>query len=288
MANLLDTIRQNTQTLPEQGVQDQGQALQILLRAKSGKSVGGGPVASSSLGEQQAVVQTNQQIQQQVQPAATIQTMAQQQQAQGMQQQEQLQAAEIAQTRRLDTAQNRVRTDQILKDLEQNKGKIDLARQGAQLEQAATNLRLQNKKYVDQLNREASTARLNDELEFKKAALQASMGDKQQIVNKTIDNSVLLSANDREFKKKVAQIDIGSAYALLNAELTSGKERDKWSGLSGLAKAGIAAYGTYGDTPAETPDTTVKGSQSSAATQNQTSANQTSGDSFIDFIGRNR
>jgi hypothetical protein len=245
MANLLDTIRQNTQQLPEQGMTDESGKLQTLLRAKSGKAVGGSPVATSSLGEQQAVVQTNQQIKQQVAPAAAIQVAGQQQQAQGIQQQEQLQRAETAQSRRLDSVQTRMRTDQMLKDLERNKGQVDIARQGAQLEQVATNLRLQNKQYVDQLNREGSLARLNDEAEFRKAALQATMGNKQQIINKTIDDNIILSGNDREFKRKVAQIDIGSAYAMFNADMAAGKQQAMWQGIGAVAKAGLGAYDTY-------------------------------------------
>lgn len=242
MANLLDTIRNNTAT-PQQGVTDETQKLQTLLRAKSGKQLGAGSVASSNLGEQAAVAQTNQQLQNQVAPQTNIQNQQLAQQQSGIQQQEQLQKAEINQTNRLDTLQTRLKTDQILKDLERSKGEIDLKRDGARLEQLGSNLRLQNKQYVDNLQREGQLARLNDDAAFRQAALQSTMGQKLEILNKTIDNNTLISANDREFKRKVAQIDVSQAYAMFNADMAAGKDQAMWGGIGNLAKAGISAYG---------------------------------------------
>jgi len=271
MANLLDTLRQNSQ-VGQQGVTDETSKLATLLRAKSGKAVGGSGVVSSNLGEQAAVAQTNQQLQQQVAPQAAIQQAGMAQQASQIQQQETQQRADIAQSRRFDTVQNKIKTDQLLKDLERNKGEIDVAKQGAQLEQLGANLRLQNKKYVDDLQREGQLARLNDDAAFREAALRSAMGNKMEIVNKTIDNNTILSANDREFKKKVAQIDIATAYNMFNADMAAGKQQAMWGGIGSLAKAGIAAYGAYSSQPSTATASDIDASAGGQAASNSSAS----------------
>lgn len=269
MANLLQTIRQNSQP-QEQGVTDETQKLQTLLRAKSGKALAGPGVVSSNLGEQQAVANTNQQIQQEVAPQAAIQNAGLEQQQAGIQQQEQQQRSDIAQSRRFDTLQTRIKTDQILSDLERNKGKIDLARDGARLEQLGSNLRLENQKYVQDLQREGSRARLNDELAFREATARATMGNNMEIMNKSIDNNTFLKANDRDFKRKVAQIDIGSAYQMFNNEIAAGKQQAMWSGLGSLAKAGVNAASDYEAAPKKTTAAKVDTSSGGYGAQNTT------------------
>ncbi len=288
MANLLDTIRQNSQALPQQGVTDESQKLQTLLRAKSGKAVGGGPVASSNLAEQSAVAQTNQQLQQQVAPAAAIQSAAQQQQSSEIQQQEQLQRADIAQSRRFDDAQTRIRTEQTLRDLERGKGTIDERTKDAQVEQVAANLRLQNKQYTDTLNREGQMARLNDDSAFQKEALRAAMENKLDIVSRTIDTNTLLNANDREFEKKLASMNVNDAWSIFNADRAAAKQQGMWSGAGALAKAGIEAYGNVSKEKGKVGASSTSGDTSTAGTtagaKNQSSVSDgPSGNIFADI-----
>jgi hypothetical protein len=104
----------------QQGVTDETSKLQTLLRAKSGKASAGGPVASSNLGETQAVTQTNQQLGQ-VAAQNEIQNQTNEQQSLAQDQSAQLQNAETNQSRRFDTIQNRLKTDSLLSEYERNK-----------------------------------------------------------------------------------------------------------------------------------------------------------------------
>jgi hypothetical protein len=245
MANLLDTIRNNS-VAPEQGVTDEAQKLQTLLRARSGKQLSGTSVAGSNLGEQAAVAQTNQQMQQQVAPQAAIQSAQLAQQSAQIQQQEQQQRGQVAQSRRFDDLQTTLKIDSTLKELERNKGQIDMNKEGARLEQLGAALRLQDKQYVDNLQREGQLARLSDDNAFREAALRSTMGDKMQIINKSIDNNAVFNDNSREFSRKVATIDIDSAYQMFNADMAAQKQQALYSGGGALLKAGIGAYGTFG------------------------------------------
>lgn len=249
--NLLDSIRQNS-AVPQQGVTDESQKLQTLLRAKSGKAIGGSGIASSNLGEQQAVVNTNQQIQAQVAPQAAIQTAGLEQQSQDIQQQEQLQTADISQAKRFDTIQTRLKTDQLLSDMERDKGRVDVLKDNARLEQLGQNLRLQTREYTDNLAREGAAARLDTDLAFKEAVLRNSMGTDMQNMNKAIDNNAVLTANDRDFARKVAQINVRDAMGIFAATAKGENDKAMWGAVGEGTKAGISAYGTYASSKADT------------------------------------
>lgn len=251
MANLLDTIRSNSQKQPEQGMTDETQRLQGLLRAKSGKALGGSAVGPSSLGEQQAVTNTNQTIQNQVQPQAAIQNAQQDQQSSQIQQQEGQQRADISLANKFDNIQNKVRTSQLLNDLQRDRDTLDMRKDAARLEQVASSLRLQDKKYVDNLQREGGKRRLDNSLEFNQALTQSIFDDNQDILQKNMDGQSILNANDREFRKSLAQMGADDAYGMFREQQKAAQQQQMWQSLGALTTAGIGAYGTYANsTPA--------------------------------------
>lgn len=242
MPNLLDTIRQNS--LPQQqGVTDETSKLQALLRAKSGKAVPGSEVAASNLGEQQAVAQGNQQIQTQVAPAIQMQQAGQEAQSAGIQQQEEQQVQQIEQTRKFDNIQNKLKTQQLLNDLERDKGRIDLARDKARLEQVGAQLRLQDKKYIDNLQREGQKARLGDSINFQESMAQSVLGSNKELLEKNLGNKSILDVNDRDFQKSLAQMGASDAYKMFKDDAKAQKERALYTGIGGLVSAGAGAYG---------------------------------------------
>lgn len=247
MANLLDTIRQNNQQLTKpQGVSDQTAQLSTLLRAKSGKQVGTPSIASSSLGEQQAVAETNQSLQG-VRNQASIQQAGLEQQQAAEQQQTQLQKADIRQQNKFDTIQNKLKTDSLLSELERNKGKLDTARYQSSMEQLGANLRLQNTQYIDNLEREGARARLDDDVKFKEEMARATFGDQQDLLQKALGNKSVLDANEREFQKSMAQMGLDDSYAMFRAQQRNEAQRALYSGIGAITTAGIGAYGTFKD-----------------------------------------
>lgn len=265
MANLLDTIRQNSQ--PQQaGVTDETQKLQTLLRAKSGKASSGSAVGASNLGEQQAVVDTNTQLQSQVAPAAAIQAQSLAGQQQAQQQQEQLQTSEIEQSRKFDTIQNRLKTESLLSEFERNKGQIDLNRDRANAEQLGQQIRLQDKQYTDNLSREGAQARLNDSLSFNKAIARSTFGDAEEILQKGLKGKSVLDANDREFSKSLAQMGIEDAWGMFRADQRASQQRAMWTGIGSVVGAAAGAAGKSGPSPsaaAPSGDLTTTASTSS-------------------------
>ncbi len=248
MASLLDTIRQNSGTLAgqKQGVTDQSQSVATLLRAKSGKAAGGGDIGMSNLGEQQAVANTNTQLQNDIAPQAQVQQQAQATQAAGQEQQLQAQKADIAQTRRFDDLQTKLKVSNTLQDLEQSKGKLSAQDEAAKVQMAAQGLRLQNNTYVQQLQREGQAARLNDINQFNEEMAKATMGDNEELMRTELGNHSIIDVNENDFRKATGQMTAERAYDIFQNAQKAEKERAMYTGISNIVVAGIGAAGSTG------------------------------------------
>lgn len=238
MANLLEALQ------PQ--MEDTTSGLATLLRAKSGKAVSGPSTALSTQQEQAALAQTAQQMQP-VQQAAQTQALAQEQQAREVAQKTQQQQADIAQARQANTMQTQLRTDQLLQELEQGRGKIDLSKYQANLEQVGHSLRLSNQQYIDTLQREGARARLNDSLQFSEQLAKSIMSDNKDLLEKQLGNKSILAASDREFSKRMSQMGIQNAWQMFDNELRTQKERALFTGIGAVATSGIGAYGQYAE-----------------------------------------
>jgi hypothetical protein len=234
MANLLEALQPK--------MEDTTSQLSTLLRAKSGKALAGPATALSTQQEQAALAQTAQQMQP-VQAAAQTQAMAQEQQAREVEQRAGQQQTEIAQAREANKMQTQLRTDQLLQDLEQGRGKIDLGKYQSNLEQIGFNLRLDNKEYVDNLQREGDRARLTNKLQFDEQLARSILSDNKQLLEKQLGNKSILAANDREFARRMADMGIQNAWQMINNEIKSAKEIGQAQAVGGLITAGIAGYG---------------------------------------------
>jgi len=238
MANLLEALQ------PQ--MQDTTSGLATLLRAKSGKAVSGPATALSTQQEQAALAQTAQQMQP-VEAAAQTQAMAQEQQAREVEQKAGQQQTEIAQARQANKMQTQLRTDQLLQELEQGRGRIDLAKYQSNLEQVAFNLRLDNKEYVDNLQREGERARLNDRLQFERQLALSVLAGNKELLEKQLGNKSVLSASDREFSKRMAEMGVQNAWQIINNDIKSARQAGEWSAAGTLIQTGIAAAGKYAE-----------------------------------------
>lgn len=247
MANLLDTLRNSNQaaTAPLKA-EDTTQGLSTLLRAKSGKATGGLSGALSNQAEQAAMASGNQGLAQQAQ-ANTIAAQGQQQQQAATKQQTQQNLTSINQQKQASSLQSQVRTDQLLQDLEQNKGKIDAQQYQANLEQVGQNLRLSNSQYVDNLTREGARARLDDANAFKEALVRSTFNDNQNILNTKLGNKTVLNADQREWDQAMGQMTINDAYDMFKSGAANESARAQASGIGSVLTSGIAAAGTAMD-----------------------------------------
>lgn len=241
--NLLDTIRQSTQ---KQGMTDETQKLQTLLRAKSGRAVAPSSAATSAVQEQAANDATNSQLQQ-IDSNAYIANQAQQQQARGIEQQTANTTAQVEQSRRFNDLQSRIETDKLLSDLERNKGQIDMDRDSARVEQVAQGLRLQNKKYIEDLQRESAKARLLDGNEFQLQLQKDIFGENTDLLKEQLGNKEILDLDDREFNRLLTQMGVDDAWRVHQNELDTQRKRALTSFIGqtpGLVGGAMSAGGS--------------------------------------------
>jgi hypothetical protein len=136
----------------------------------------------------------------------------------------------------------------------------------AYLDQAAHAMAMSNQKYVDELTRIGQQANLQDEIEFRKEAQKLAFGQDFEIMNQQFDMKKLMNADEREFKKAMAQMDMDTAMKL--AEQAS-KEQAYTSILTG-ATSMATAYAI-----SDSPNTGVEGT--TEATSNTAMGASTSG-----------
>jgi hypothetical protein len=257
--DLLTAIRQNSQQATQnQGVTDETQKAQDLLSARTGKDQGSSGVkTTTNLGEKQAVAQTNQQLGLLAQGAAAQnQGLAQAQESQQNQFNQQSQA--IGQERQGLQLRNSLQTNEILNNLKRSKGDIDQKQYEAQMDQVAQDVRLQTKSYVDNLQREAGKARLNDKFSFEEQLVKDQFGDSGKLLQKQLGNKSILDASDREFEEATAKMGINESYAAFKRELQGQKQAAMWSSIGALTNAGIGAASTYSQGQAANAETNRK------------------------------
>lgn len=263
-ASLLDAIQSNSQ--PQQvGMTDQTGKLASLLRAKSGKAVGGGDTAQSSLGEQQANTQTNQQLGQ-VSGQAASQNAGIQAQNTAQQSGLQNQKAEIVQTNKFNTQQTQIQTNQLLQQYEQNKGQLSEDQQKAQADQIGFNLRMQNQQYVDNLQRAGDMSRLGDQLQFQTQMAQQTFGDNENLLKQQLGNRSVLDASNQDFERAMGQMTTDQAYDAFHNAMSNEKQRAVYTGIGSVASAGIQAASLAGG-GSKTAAPTASGDQSISGPQ---------------------
>ena len=250
VASLYDTIKQGLQQVTAQPAPMTDQTVQAsrLLRAKSGKAVSGPEVSRVPVGEQAAVQQTQLGLEQ-LRPQAALQA-----QQVGTAEQAQQEAAgreerQIAQSRRIDTVQNRIQTERLLNDLARDKQSLNLDKDRARLEQAGAYLALQDQQYVDRLQDEGRRARLDDKATFKEELQKSIFGDNTDLLQTQLGNRSILDANDREFRRALKNIDLATAAALVRNEIATSNEQAKWEGIGNIIGAGVQGVGAYANMP---------------------------------------
>lgn len=245
MANLLDAIRNNSSALAtqQQGQTDTTQSLAGLLRAKSGKVVAAPGVGMSNLGEQSAVSQSNQQMQNEVAPQAELQNQALSTQATGQQQAADIQKTDIAQSRQASTLQNKLQTTALLNQFQQDKGKLDLEKNTAQVQQFAQGLRLQNSQYIDKLQMEGDRARLDDANSFNEELQSTIFGDNEDVLKQQLGDRSILDADENTYRKALGQMNVDQAWTVFNNEKKAQKQRAPYEAIGAIGQAGVGAYG---------------------------------------------
>jgi hypothetical protein len=246
MATLLETLKKNlggvgASTAP---IADETGQVQQLLAAKKGivgPATALGP-KGLSVAEAAARGQTQQQLQQ-VGQQAGLQATALEQAAAGQQQEQRQQEQRIEAQRAESNLRNKVETENVLRNLEQNKASIKEDQRQAGIEQVGAMLRFQNEDYIRNLQREGDRARLRDKIAFDEQLTNDIFAD--NIAGKKLfyANEALFDASDRDFNKEVAKIDINTALQMAKENAAFSQRQAQVQGVAEIAKTGVSVYG---------------------------------------------
>lgn len=248
MATLLEKLQQNLGGIagPAQSGSET-QQVQRLLAARKGITLpaGGTQLGPQGLavGEMAAQAGAQQQLAQ-VGQAAQLQATATEQAAAGQEEQQRQQEQELAGRREESALRNRIQTESVLRNLEQGRAELGEKQRQQGLEQVAANLRLQDAQYIDNLRREGDRARLKEDLSFSEQLKKSIFEDNVGIARMRLQNKALLNANEREFSRALAQMDIDSAIQAARDNLKSSSEAAMIGGAASLGMAGLNAYGS--------------------------------------------
>lgn len=242
MATLLDTIKSNLgkQTIQQAPMTDEGERVRKLLGAKTGKAVSQADpnIAQSNLAEGSMVDQTR--LGQQ-QLAADTQMQSQQlaQTQQGLEQQEQIQRAGIDLQAKANTLQNKIQTDQLLADLSRDRSSLSLERDKSKLEQLSHNLALQDKQYIDNLQRMGEMNRLNDGLQFREEMTKTIFADNNSLLSDNLARDAARAQSARDWNQYLAKNNLAYIIDMDKRQTRAANEAAKWSAGSQIVGAGI-------------------------------------------------
>lgn len=199
---------------------DETGKIQQLLRAKSGRAVGGD--ATSNLGEASAVADTQAQLGQQAQ-AIGIQSHQTDIAAQRQANETASQQAQVAQAKKFDTAENKIKTSQLLSGLARDRDTLDLDKDKARLEQTSFLLAMQDKKYINDIQDIGKKNRLDDAAAFKEAQQKLVLGASTDLLKQQLGAQDLLSVSDQEFRKAMSEMTIDQIMKLTQLEMEDAK-----------------------------------------------------------------
>lgn len=235
MATLLDALRkQRASLLQPQGITDQSTQAQQLARARSGKQLGPSDVAPSAIGEQVAVGEANRQLQTEVAPALQAQQQAQELQAAETEQREQQATAEIVQGRKFTGLRQKMQLNQLMGELEREKGQLNLERNQAKLDQVGTLLALQDATYVRDLENIGRQRRLDDVANSRNELTNLVFGNSIALLRTKLGGIDALESNKRQFREALSAMDLDTAVKL--AEINKQHREQMYGQLLGGMK----------------------------------------------------
>lgn len=263
---LQDVIRKRlTQqpTLAEYGaVPGQTQQLQSVLQAKAGKAVTPSTAPAPSAIAEQAALSLGEKQMKQVQQAGEMKAAQQELQAAEQEQSKGLQFQELEQKKQAFRQEAQRNLENIYAEAGRAEKELDLNKYKSSLEQAGFYERLRNDKYLTNLQMEGDKQRLNTELGFKRALLQDSLIDAQNLMGDQMAHQVLFNQNARQFDEELAKMDLNTASAILASKISAANQQAIFGGIEMMVQGGAKAYSQYTPTSKTSPQIAEKSSYS--------------------------
>lgn len=208
---LRETLQQQLEQPPQAPQLGQTEEAQRLLGAKTGKATGPGTAPRRSAQKERMQQQQTRLAGRQQATKGALAGLGIQEQEQGIQEQQQQQLADIEERRKnIDSVFDR-RADEIADQLARGRKELGTQKYVSGMEQVGIVARLENDKYIYNLQAEGRRNRLDSELAFKEAFARDKFSDMASIFRDDIAFKQMMDMDKREFAEQLAHIDINAA-----------------------------------------------------------------------------
>jgi hypothetical protein len=145
-------------------------------------------------------------------------------------------------------SQRNIQMDDIFAQFEASSAELEDRRDAAAMEQQAFLLAMQDRKYLEELDRIGKQRQLENDIAFDNEMQRIVMGENMDSLIKELKFKTGRAAKQRDFANQLAQIDIDSAIDLSRAAIRDEATRTKWqaAGTLGGIAAGEIAKGEEG------------------------------------------
>jgi hypothetical protein len=150
-------------------------------------------------------------------------------------------------------AQGRMEVDDLFADFARSNQELAFRKDAAQLEQFGTLLALQDRKYVDELNRIGEKRKLYDQSNWAKEKSRIVYGDNLDALMSDLQFKRGEDITNRDFQKQLASLDITTALEMARAAMRDNAQREMaTAGISAISTAAGTDWGKFKD-PTPTP-----------------------------------
>lgn len=249
---LLDIVKKQLQTpgsTPAGGTLqggEQTESVRRILRAKTGKEAAPGTTGprQSAIQEKIAQRQTDIGLGQLAQKGQIQAAQLEEREADIAQREEQQKESFLNNIQKL-RSQYLQETNNLLDNYNRGVKTLDTRKDIKELEQLGFMARMQNDKYIHNLQTEGKRKRLDSGVNFKREMAKSILRNQEQLLSDKLAFERIISADDREFRKELSKINIDYALQIANNAAASQGARQVATGLGGVVTGGIQAYSAF-------------------------------------------
>lgn len=217
------------------------QAQQLLTTKATGRAAGPGAAPKATNIQEQIAIQNTRLQQQELQKAGAEAAGQMGLQAAEAEQQYQQSVSELDEKQISAQEQYQREVEAVMRDLARGTRQIDFQRDQAKAEQIGFQLRLSNDKYINNLRTEGARNRLISAANFREQLQRTIFAEEEALLRSDLSFRALMSADEREFLRRLSEIDIENALALASSEAKGDNAKAMWGGIESVIKGGIQA-----------------------------------------------
>ena len=242
--DIVKNLNTKPQEINQRTAQTATAGAQKMALEKAGAQGGASPTGrvnvAASLGEQQ-----------QEQMADNTVNQAAQANQQLAQQQGQMNAEQEFQERVLSDQELEVQNaynlqmNSLFQQYEQNMQSLNQTQVEFSSQLLAQSMRLQNQKYMDELNDIARRENLQDDIAFATKSADIARGREMTLLLNRLDFNRMKAVDEIDFRESIGMEDIESALAIAMAQESDRRTAQNWQNFGTGVGAGATAYGTF-------------------------------------------